>query len=144
MIFMGYLEIKGQREFLYKLPYDSDLLLALKDVAKKLGIKTGVFTMLGALKSATLMYYLQSEKKYVKISLDSPLEIASGVGNIAVMGDDIVVHAHVVLSDREGRCYGGHLAEGSRVFSCEVYLKELSPIVHRKYDEVTGLNLFDI
>lgn len=141
---MGYLEVGGQREFLFRLPYDSDLLLALKDLAKRLGVKTGVFILLGALRSATVLYYVQDEKRYAKLSLDFPLEIASGVGNIAMMGDDVLIHAHVVLSDREGRCYGGHLAEGSRVFSCEVYLRELSPTVHREYDELTGLNLLSI
>ncbi|MEM2320443.1 MAG: DUF296 domain-containing protein [Candidatus Bathyarchaeia archaeon] len=141
---MGHLEVRGRREFLFRLPYDSDLLLALKDLAKKLDVKTGVFVLLGALKSATILYYMQEEKKYAKISLDFPLEIASGVGNIAMMGDDVLIHTHVVLSDRDGRCYGGHLSEGSRVFSCEVYLRELSPTVHRKYDELTGLNLLDI
>lgn len=141
---MSYLEVKGQREILCKIPYDSDLLLALKDLARRLGIKTGVFMLLGALKNATLLYYIQSEKKYTKITLDFPLELVSGFGNIAVMNDDLVVHAHVVLADKEGRCYGGHLAEGSKVFSCEAYIKELSPTVHRRYDQLTGLNLFNI
>lgn len=141
---MGYLEVRGEREFLFRLPYDSDLLLALKDLAKRLDVKAGVFVLLGALKSATILYYVQDEKKYAKLSLNFPLEIASGVGNIAMMGDDVLIHAHIVLSDREGRCYGGHLAEGSRVFSCEVYLRELSPTIDRKYDELTGLNLLNI
>ncbi|MBS7605706.1 MAG: DNA-binding protein [Candidatus Bathyarchaeia archaeon] len=141
---MSYLEMKGQREFLCKLPYDSDLLLALKDLARKLGVKTGIFMLLGALKNATLLYYIQSEKKYVKLTFDFPLEIVSGVGNIAVMNDDLIIHAHIVLADKEGKCYGGHLTEGSRVFSCEVYLRELSPTIQRKYDATTGLNLYDM
>ncbi|MEM0057240.1 MAG: DNA-binding protein [Candidatus Geothermarchaeota archaeon] len=141
---MSYLEMKGQREFLCKLPYDSDLLLALKDLARKLGVKTGIFILLGALKNATLLYYIQSEKKYVKLTFDFPLEIVSGVGNIAVMNDDLIIHAHIVLADKEGKCYGGHLTEGSRVFSCEVYLRELSPTIQRKYDATTGLNLYEM
>ncbi|MEM0011174.1 MAG: DNA-binding protein [Candidatus Bathyarchaeia archaeon] len=141
---MSYLEMKGQREFLCKLPYDSDLLLALKDLARKLGVKTGIFMLLGALKNATLLYYIQSEKKYTKLTFDFPLEIVSGSGNIAVMNDDLIIHAHIVLADKEGKCYGGHLTEGSRVFSCEVYLRELSPTIQRKYDVTTGLNLYDI
>lgn len=141
---MSYLEVKGQREFLCRLPYDSDLLPALKDLAKKIGVKTGVFVLLGALKNATLLYYIQNEKKYIKLTFNSPLEIVSGIGNISIMNDDLIIHAHVVLADKEGRCYGGHLTEGSKIFSCEVYLKELSPTIQRKYDGITGLNLFNI
>lgn len=141
---MSYVEVKGQREFLCKLPYDADLLLSLKDLAKKLNVNTGVFTLLGALKTASLFYYIQSEKRYVKITFDFPVEIVSGIGNIAILNNDVLVHAHLVLSDREGRCYGGHLTEGSKIFACEVYLRELSPTMFRKYDSITGLNLFDI
>ncbi|MDH5806644.1 MAG: DUF296 domain-containing protein [Candidatus Methanomethylicaceae archaeon] len=141
---MSYIEVKGQREFLCKLPYDADLLLSLKDLAKKLNVNTGIFTLLGALKTASLFYYIQNEKRYVKITFDFPVEIVSGIGNIAILNNDVLVHAHLVLSDREGKCYGGHLTEGSRIFACEVYLKELSPIIFRKYDSTTGLNLFDI
>lgn len=144
VLYLSFLEVKGQREFLCKLPYDSDLLLALKDLAKKLDVKTGVFMLLGALKTASLLYYVQNEKKYVKLTFNFPAEIVSGIGNIAVMNNDLIIHAHVVLADREGKCYGGHLTEGSKVFACEVYLRELAPVIFRKYDPVTGLNLFDI
>ncbi|MCS7097535.1 MAG: DUF296 domain-containing protein [Candidatus Methanomethyliaceae archaeon] len=141
---MSYLEVEPKREFICKLPYDSDLLLALKDLAKKLNVKTAVFTLLGGLKNASLFYYIQSEKRYVKITFDFPVEIVSGIGNIAMLNEEIMVHAHLVLSDREGRCYGGHLTEGSKVFACEVHLKEISPVLNRKYDPITGLNLLDI
>ncbi|MEM1550836.1 MAG: DUF296 domain-containing protein [Candidatus Bathyarchaeia archaeon] len=141
---ISYLEVKRQREFLYKIPYDSDLLLALKGLAKRLGIKTGIFMLLGALRTATLLYYVQNERKSIKLTFDSPLEIVSGIGNISVMEDNIILHAHLMLADKDGRCYSGHLTEGSKVFSCEVYLRELLPSIYRKYDDLTGLNLLDI
>ncbi|MEM1515845.1 MAG: DUF296 domain-containing protein [Candidatus Bathyarchaeia archaeon] len=141
---MSYIEVKGQREFFCRLPYDSDLLLTLKELARKLNVRTGIFILLGALKTATLLYYVQNEKRYKKITFDFPLEIASGIGNIAVINDDLIIHAHVVLADKEGKCYGGHLTEGSKIFSCEVYLREITPTIYRKYDPITGLNLFHI
>lgn len=141
---MSYLEVKPKREFICKLPYDSDLLLALKNLAKRLNVKTAVFTLLGALKNAALLYYVQNEKRYVKITYDFPVEIVSSIGNIALLNEEIMVHAHLVLSDREGKCYGGHLTEGCKIFACEVHLKEIFPILNRKYDPNTGLNLLDI
>ena len=138
---MNYLEVKGHREFLCNISYDSDLLLSLKELAKKLQIKTGILTFIGALKTASLLYYVQNEKKFEKNVFDGPFEIVSGIGNIVTFEGDIVVHAHLVIADRKGNCYGGHLTEGSKVFACEVYLRELSPTVIRKYDSLTGLNL---
>ncbi|MEM3364899.1 MAG: DNA-binding protein [Candidatus Methanomethyliaceae archaeon] len=138
---MNYLEVKGQREFLCNIPYDSDLLLSLKELAKTLKIETGIFTFIGALKTACLFYYAQNEKKFEKNVFEGPFEIVSGMGNIATLEGDIVVHAHLVIADRKGNCHGGHLTEGSKVFACEVYLRELSPPIIRKYDPLTGLNL---
>ncbi len=138
---MGYLESKGQREFLCNIPYNSDLLLSIKELAKKLQIKSAVFSLIGALKTATLYFYVQNENKFEKNIFESQFEIVSGIGNIAIMDEDVVVHAHLVIADRKGNCYGGHLTEGSKVFACEVYIRELSPTVSRKYDPITGLNL---
>lgn len=141
---MSYLEVKKQREFLCNIPYGSDLLLSLKELANKLKIKSGVFNFIGALKSACLLYYVQDEKKFEKNLFEGPLEIVSGMGNIATMNEDIIVHAHLVIADRKGNCYGGHLTEGSKVFACEVHIRELFPSVTRKYDPITGLNLMEI
>lgn len=138
------LESKCLREYVCAIPYDSDLLLALKDLIKRLQIRTGTFTIIGALRNATLYYYLQTEKRFNKNVFDRPMEIASGIGNIATMNDELIVHCHLVLADKNGICFGGHLAEGSKVFAAEVHIRELSPPIKRKFDQTTGLNLFAI
>ena len=141
---MSAIETSPKREFLCLIPYDADLLPSLKDLVKKLGVNTGVINFIGALRGATLLYYIQDEKRFHKTTLEGPLEIASGMGNIATLEGDHVVHCHVVLADKDGSCYGGHLAEGSRVFAAEVHIRELSPRLQRKYDDLTGLNLLQI
>jgi len=141
---LSILESKGLREHLCSIPYDADLLISLKDIVKKLKIRSGIMTVIGALRNATLYYYVQDEKRFHKNTFEGPLEIASGTGNIATLNDEIIVHCHLVLADKDGRCFGGHLAEGSRVFAGEVYIRELSPPMKRKFDAQTGLNLFDI
>lgn len=141
---MSAVETKSLREFVCGIPYDADLLPSLKDLAKKLGVNTGTMNFIGALRCATLYYYVQDEKRFHKNILEGPLEIASGIGNIATLEGDLVVHCHVVLADKNGSCYGGHLAEGSRVFAAEVNIRELSPPIKRLFDPVTGLNLLQV
>jgi len=141
---LSYRESKGLREYVCRVPYDSDLLLSLKDLASKLQVRSGWINVFGALRKATLLYYLQEEKRFLKNTFDGPLEIASGIGNISTLNEDTIIHCHVVLAGKDGACHGGHLAEGSPVFAVEVHMSELSPPVIRKYDEQTGLNLFDI
>jgi len=56
-----------------------------------------------------------------------------------------MAHVHLVLGDKEGKTFGGHLDEGTTIFSAEMFLLEVKNIVlEREYDEVTGLNLFKI
>lgn len=131
-------------EYMYSIPHNSDLLSSLKVAAERLGIGAGVFTVIGALKKAVIHYYVQEKKQYHKILLETPLEIASGIGNIAIKEGETIVHCHVVLADKEGRCFGGHLGEGSIVFAGEAYIRALDPKIIRKYDETTGLNLLSI
>ena len=61
---------------------------------------------------------------------DEPLELLSLSGNIARRDDGtVVVHGHMVVSSglEDGRAYGGHLIEGTIVFSTmELVLAETS------------------
>ncbi len=132
------------REYVVKIPYDSDLLLTIKEAVIKLGITSGVITVIGALRRAVLYYYLQEQKTFQKNVFERPLEIASGIGNIAVKDGETIVHIHVVLADKDGNAFGGHLAEGSKVFVGEVWIRALSPTTRRKFDVQTGLALFEI
>lgn len=137
-------ETRPLREFVCSVPYDADLLPSLKDLVKKLGINTGTISLIGALRNATLLYYVQNEKRFHKNVFDHPLEIVSGIGNIATLNGDLVIHCHLVLADKNGYCYGGHLAEGSKVFAAEANIRELSPQITRQFDPVTGLNLLKV
>jgi predicted DNA-binding protein with PD1-like motif len=135
------METRPVREFVCSIPYDADLIVSLKDMVKKLGVSTGTINLIGALRGATLQYYIQDEKRFHTSSFEEPLEIVSGIGNIANLNGELVVHCHLVLARKDGSCLGGHLAEGSKVFAAEVHIRELSPPVERRYDSVTGLNL---
>lgn len=141
---MPNLEAKPLREFVFTVPLDADLLPAIVDLISRLRVNAGTVSFIGALRSATLLYYVQDEKRFHKNFFEGPLEIVSGSGNIATLDGKPMVHCHVVLADRNGLCIGGHLAEGSRVFAAEVHIRELSPALKRSYDEATGLNPLEI
>jgi len=72
------------------------------------------------------------------------LEIASCSGNIAVdEKDNVVIHAHIVVSNEKGQAFGGHLMEGSRVgVTAELMIVEgLGLHLVRSLDEKTNLKL---
>lgn len=121
---------------------DEDLADAIKKRAEDSGIKAGFFTIIGSVKKAVLGYY--KDGKYENLSLVGPLEIASGMGNIAVSEKgETMIHTHLVVSNEKGEAFGGHLMKGSPVgATAELVIIEASGMnLIRGLDEKTKLNL---
>ena len=128
-----------------KLPHGADLLEALTEICVKEGIKLGRIEAIGAVRKARIGFYDQKCREYRFIDLDSPMEITNLTGNVSLRDGAPFVHAHITLADEEGRCFGGHLAPGTEVFACEFALHTLDgPDLERRYDEETGLPLWDL
>lgn len=127
---------------LVRLDYGSDLIESIISFVNEERIDAAIFYALGALKEASFSFYDQDSKKYVKLKVDQPLEILCCMGNVLKLKGKPFVHAHIMVSDRDGRAFGGHLEFGSKVFACELFLTELKDVsMVREYDSTTGLNL---
>ena len=141
---MSLAEYKSDRELIVRVKHGLDLIQSITEIANSKGIKTGTFTVIGALKQAKLGYYNQEKHEYQEMKVDSHHEIASCIGNISLKDGKPFIHAHAVLADEKGNTKAGHLFEGV-VFAAEVSLRELEgPKLERKYDEVTGLSLWEM
>jgi len=132
------------RKIIGRLAKGEDLLAALEKVAREQGITLGEVQAIGAVSQARVGYYKQVERKYYFLDLAHPLEILCLTGNISVKDGNPMVHAHVTLSDGDGRAFGGHLAEGTLVFACEFAIQEYqsATALVRRMDDPTGLFLW--
>ena len=142
---MSFIQTSIAKSYVAKLPYGADLLNSIKGIATKAKVRSGSFTAIGAVSKARVGYYDQKQKKYNELLFDEGMEIVSCIGNISEMRGNMIVHAHLVLSDEKGRAFGGHLLEGTELFACEVMINEYKNLrITRKYDELTGLNLMEV
>ena len=140
----GLFEYSTSKELLVRLRYDADLVQSITELARSKGIEAGSFTAIGALKSARLGCYDQKGHEYREIRIDSACELTSCTGNVSLKDGEPFAHIHVVLADEAGNTKAGHLLEGI-VFAAEVHLRQLEgPKLERKYDEVTGLSLWNV
>ncbi|MEW6546522.1 MAG: DUF296 domain-containing protein [Bacillota bacterium] len=120
-----------------------DLLGTLEALVRERSITSGQVQFIGALQKGALGYYDQTVRQYRVITLDRHLEIAAGMGNVSLRDGQPMVHAHLVLSDEEGHCWGGHLVPGNVVFACEFALLVLEGEPWSRYpDDYTGLALW--
>ena len=134
--------VNYSRELFVRVSHSSDFIEFITELATNEKIYIATFTAIGALSWAKLGFYDQIEQKYLEIKFDSPLEIASCLGNISLKKGKPFVHAHVVLSDNDGITKAGHLLEGA-VFAAEVHLRILKgEKLERKFDKITGLSLW--
>lgn len=139
----GFAEASLGRLFVVRLPHGGDLLESIKGFAVERGVEAGVLWVIGAVRKASISFYDQAEKSYVKQSFEEPMEILACTGNIGRLKGETLVHAHITLAKRNGETVGGHLEEGTTIFSAEMFLLELKNVaLNREYDETTGLNLF--
>ena len=133
-----------ERNLLIRAEHNSDLVQFITRIAEKRGITAASFTAIGAVKHAKLGFYDQENRKYREITIDTPHEIASCIGNISLKDGKPFVHVHAVLAGEDGNTKAGHLIEAT-VFAAEVHLRELEGAkLERKRDEVTGLSLWNI
>ncbi|MEM3703426.1 MAG: DUF296 domain-containing protein [Candidatus Bathyarchaeia archaeon] len=139
--------LKGEigRMFFSRMLENEDLVEAIKKRVEESGVKAGVVITIGTLKNVVLGYYEEGKYKYIR--LDGPLEIASCIGNIAVdEKGDIVIHAHIVVTNDKGEAFGGHLMQGSLVgATAELTIIEgIGLSLQRTFDEKTRLKLLKL
>jgi predicted DNA-binding protein with PD1-like motif len=139
------IELKPVRTLTGRLDHDSDLLQELTAICVHEKITQGQIRAIGAVKRARIAFYDQTERIYKSETFDRPLEIVQLSGNVSLKDGLPFVHAHIALSDEKGTMLGGHLAEGTVVFACEVFIEAFEgPPLERTFDEATGLGLWDL
>lgn len=136
---------KGKGGLIGRLDCGSDLLGALTSICNDNGVTLGTVSAIGAVQKARIGYYHQDTHKYEFREFDQHMEILAVIGNISIKDGEPIVHAHITLSDREGRAFGGHLSPGTVVFACEYVIEIMTgPRLERGFDEQTGLPLWPL
>ncbi|MFW9805162.1 MAG: PPC domain-containing DNA-binding protein [Candidatus Thorarchaeota archaeon] len=122
-----------------------DVLGSIEEVAKTHKVKSGQLSLIGAVSKAHLGYFHREASEYRDFSVDKDVEVVSCIGDISMHDGNLVVHAHMIVADEDGKCWGGHLLSGCEVsVTIELVLIETEIALIRKRDDFTGLNLLHI
>ncbi len=123
----------AMKTFAIRLKPGQDLVGELKKFAEKEKIRAGfIITAVGSLKKAKIRFANQPEMTEVP----GFLEIVSLTGTLSINGS----HLHGSFSDKEGKTFGGHLAEGSPIYTtAEIVIGEIEELdfVREKDPETT-------
>jgi predicted DNA-binding protein with PD1-like motif len=128
-----------------------DLYQNIKQVVVNHEVRAGMFTVIGAVDRANYGFYHPVKKAYTNLSWEptpdsSPaLEIVNCTGNIAILDDDTIIHAHITFTGERGEIMGGHLLEGCRVNpTAELTLLKADGVLRRKRNNELNLALLSI
>jgi len=130
--------------FLVRLPTGGDLLESIAEAFRRRSIRKGAFGVIGAVTKGVIGFFDHKTRQYINKELEGVYEIVACAGNISERDNDIFVHAHIVLSDEEFQCFGGHLMPGTVTFVGELHGMEVpGPVPIRTLREDIGLALWD-
>ena len=107
------------------------------------GVKLASVTGIGAADEVVVGLYDVGEKVYHKETLTGPMEITSLVGSITTAGEEPYLHLHITVCGHDLGVKGGHLNSCRISATCELNIHCVDGRVGRRYDEETGLNLFE-
>ena len=130
-----------QRQFLLVLDGGDDVMASLLGFAQQNGITGAALHGIGAFAQATVAYWNKETKEYEEIAVDEQVEVLSIAGSLATSGDEVKVHAHVVLGRRDGSAIGGHLVRATVFPTLEVFITDMGARLVREKDPATGLML---
>jgi len=101
-----------------------DVLDGLNRAVSELRVQAATIQVIGGLESARIGYFDPERKEYIPTETGH-VEISSGLGNVSIRDGSPFIHLHLVLSDRDGKAFGGHAMDGCVAFVVEAYLRSL-------------------
>ena len=131
-------------KYIIRIDRGEKIIEQMKKFIQKEKIDSGVFKGIGAVSHVTLEFYSFEEKEYIEQNFKQDMEITSVIGNVSKFQNEIVVHAHINLADKDMNVKGGHLKEGIVGGTCEIFFETLNKKIYRKKDEETNLNLLEL
>lgn len=130
--------------YVLKLSIGEEVSSSLISVAEKYGIYGAEVQAIGALKDFEIGYYQLNKKQYKRSKYAEIAELISCAGNISEKDGKPFIHLHATFGLQNFQVIGGHLFSGIVAVSMEAIIRPLPEKLLRKFDEVTGLFLWDL
>jgi predicted DNA-binding protein with PD1-like motif len=118
-----------------------EAMATLTAFARAQALSASQITAIGAFERVVLGYFDRAKRDYQPIPIEQQVEVLSLVGDIVGQGEDLKLHAHVVVGKSDGSAYGGHLLEATVWPTLEAVITEAPTHLRRRFDPKTGVAL---
>lgn len=121
-----------------------ELLESMTRFATETGARAASFQGIGAVGKLTLGFYDLAAEAYERRSWEEDLEVASLIGNLAVVDGGPFPHVHGVFGRRDFSAVAGHVFEAVVSVTLEVSVSVFPEAIHRSPVDFCDLKLMDL
>ena len=136
-------EQNGRKDYAVIFNRGDEAISGLGAFAKEHKVTCAHFTAIGMFQGATLGSYSVEKKTYEKIPVAGPLEVASMIGDIALLDTKPIIHSHAVVGFPDGTTRAGHVLEAHVGVTLEVMITVEPTVMRRRFDPETGVSVID-
>jgi uncharacterized protein len=134
----------GVKFYVLVLREGDEVATGLARFAREQALSNAHFVAIGAVRDPQVAWFDRSRGEYRSITRQDQMEVLALSGDVTLGTDgQPVVHAHVVLGDRAGAAWGGHLLSATVSPTLEVYVTSFPTPLHKRLDPATKLQLID-
>ena len=134
----------ANNRYLVSLDNHVEIMEGIAAFCRALDIKCGQVSGIGAVCEATFRMYDPATKQYVDKTFTEQMEVTNLTGNISQKDGQPYLHVHATCARADYSCIGGHLLSARINGACELLIGSFGDTkVGRKYDDETGLNLYE-
>jgi uncharacterized protein len=130
------------RDLIIRLEPGEDILASVGAACRQHDIANAEVTGLGSAEQVTLAHYRRDTQEFTRRSFDGIYEIASLVGNVALIDGQPTLHCHVTIAGPDLAAHAGHLAAGVCSATVELVVRPLDSRYAKRHDDAIGLNLW--
>lgn len=127
-----------------RLDKGEEIFSCVEQVCVENGIKSGTVSGLGTTDDIVMGVYDIASKSFFPNRFCEFMEITNLTGNVTTLNGKTYIHLHITTADKSGRAYGGHLKTAVVGATAEIFITSLGGELCRRYDEETGLNIFEV
>lgn len=123
---------------------DEELVTSLRTFCFDHQIKLGSISGIGACKYAKIGILDIEKKEYASKEFTEDMEITSLIGNVSTKDDEIYLHLHIALANKNLETISGHLTEAIISATSEIIIDTIDGTVNRYFDKEIGINLLSL
>jgi uncharacterized protein len=127
--------------FVIRLETGEEIVTSLRQFCNDNNIGLARISGIGAVDKLEIGLFQSNTKKYVSKFIEKDLEVLSLQGNATLMNSESYIHLHIVTSDIDNVCIGGHLNFAQVSATVEIFLEVFQQKIERVTDVESGLNL---